>query len=174
MGNIDLLFETDIVKWIYTTLVALSGFTAACVVINKFANLIGKPIKWFNRNNKDHDLLIKTSEALNTLMEKEEEDVRQSIRHDEKIREDLRILSGTVNGIAANLEDMQRKNNETKVKELKNTLINYYNKYRVIGEWSKLEKDAFWSLFEDYEARGGDGFIHTIVEPVMRNLKEVD
>lgn len=61
-----------------------------------------------------------------------------------------------------------------RIKELKDTLINYYNKYRVVGEWSELEKEAFWELFEDYESRGGNGFIHSIVEPVMRELKVVD
>ena len=86
----------------------------------------------------------------------------------------LSTLTNTVNSIATNLEDMERKNNETKVKELKDTLINYYNKYRVVGEWSNLEKEAFWELFEDYESRGGNGFIHSIVEPVMRELKVVD
>lgn len=44
----------------------------------------------------------------------------------------------------------------------------------MVGEWSELEKEAFWELFEDYEARGGNGFIHSIVEPVMRELKVVD
>ena len=83
-------------------------------------------------------------------------------------------LTNTVNGVAKNLECMQRKENETKLKELKDSLIRYYNKYKNVGEWSKLEKDAFWDLFEDYEKRGGDGYIHSIVEPVMRELREID
>ena len=40
--------------------------------------------------------------------------------------------------------------------------------------YRKNEKEAFWELFEDYESRGGNGFIHSIVEPVMRELKVVD
>ena len=35
-------------------------------------------------------------------------------------------------------------------------------------------KEVFWDLFDDYEARGGDGFIHSKVEPVMRELKVID
>ena len=68
---------------------------------------------------------------------------------------------------------MQQKENKTKVKELRESLIRYYNKYKNIGEWSKLESGAFWDLFNDYEERGGDGYIHTIVEPVMRELREI-
>ena len=69
---------------------------------------------------------------------------------------------------------MQAKENETKRKELKGSLVTYYNKYKDIGEWSKIEKEAFWDLFDDYEKRGGDGYIHTIVEPSMRELREID
>ena len=49
---------------------------------------------------------------------------------------------------------MERKNNETKVKELKDTLINYYNKYRVVGEWSNLEKEAFWNCLKTTDPEG--------------------
>ena len=40
--------------------------------------------------------------------------------------------------------------------------------------YRKNEKEAFWELFEDYSARGGNSYIHSIVEPVMRELKVVD
>ena len=122
----------------------------------------------------DHALLVETVQDLKQLHEKHEEDTQQSIKHDKIIKEELSALTNTVNSIATNLEDMERKNNETKVKELKDTLINYYNKYRVVGEWSELEKEAFWELFEDYSARGGNSYIHSIVEPVMRELKVID
>ena len=79
-----------------------------------------------------------------------------------------------MNGIVVTLEEMQRKSNETELKRLKDSLVQYYNQYKTIGEWSKLEKDAFWDLFDDYESRGGDGYIHGIVEPVMRELKETN
>ena len=71
MGTIDLLFETDIIRWVYITLVVLSGLTAILVVIEKFFSFIGKPIKWFNRNSKDHELLLTTSKMLQELQEKQ-------------------------------------------------------------------------------------------------------
>ncbi len=90
------------------------------------------------------------------------------------LKTDISSLTDTVNGIAATLCDMQIKNNQTKIKEMKSSLIHYYNKYKDSGEWSKLEKDAFWDLFDDYEKRGGNGYIHSIVEPAMRELREID
>lgn len=139
-------------------------------LISKF----GIETKRTREKREEHDLLIKTAKNLVELQEKHNTDNEKCVRHDELIREDLKTLTNTVNDLAVKFEKMQKKNNETKVKELKDTLINYYNKYRVIGEWSKLEKDAFWEIFEDYEDRGGDGYMHSIVEPVMRELKEID
>lgn len=134
---------------------------------------LGIETKWARKKKKEHLLLVKTVQHLEELQKTHTEDVHQSIRHDEIIKNDLANLTETVNNIAKTLEYMQEKENETKLKELKGSLIRYYNRYKNSGGWTELEKDAFWDLFGDYEKRGGDGYIHTIVEPVMRELKEI-
>lgn len=174
MSAIEKLSTIDFLSWTITGFMILAVCIAIYEIVCKFFAILGKPIGAMKQRKADHELLVKTVEDLKELHNKHEEDTKQSIRHDELIRNDLVALTTTVNSIASNLDDMKKKNNETKVKELKDTLINYYNKYKVIGEWSKLEKDAFWELFEDYESRGGNGFIHSMVEPVMRELKEID
>lgn len=139
-----------------------------------FIEKLGLETKGMRKRKEEHNLLIQTSQGLIQLQEKHEESVRQSIRHDEMIKADISSLTDKINEIADTLSVMQKKDNETKLKELKGSLIRYYHKYKDIGEWSKLEKDAFWDLFDDYEKRGGDGYIHTIVEPAMRELRETD
>lgn len=168
------LFQLNIPYIIIGILVILSVAIALYEMIGKISKMIGKPVKWVREKEKDHELILQTSKGLEELQKQYEESVRQSIRHDEMIKNDLSTLTATVNNIADTLNKMQKKDNATKLKELKDSLIRYYNKYKNIGEWSKLEKDAFWDLFDDYEKRGGDGYIHSIVEPVMRELKEVD
>lgn len=178
MELIERITEINFANWIITAFLIISIIIAIFEIIKKVTEIvsevIGKPVKWVKSKNKDHQLLLETSQKLSDLKEKHEESVRQSIRHDEMIKNDLLSLTNTVNGIADTLSEMKAKENETKLKELKDSLIRYYNKYKNIGEWSKLEKDAFWDLFEDYENRGGDGYIHSIVEPVMRELREID
>ena len=39
--------------------------------------------------------------------------------------------------------------------------------------WSEMEKEAFDKLFHDYEELGGDGFMHSTVEPAMEALEVV-
>lgn len=166
--------KIDFASLFISVFIILVGIKAIVSLLEWIVSKLGIETKWMRKKREDHDLLVKTSKNLLELQETHEESVKQSIRHDELIKNDLISLTNTVNGIANTLSEMQKKDNETKIKELKDSLTRYYNKYKNIGEWSKLEKDAFWDLFEDYEERGGDGYMHTIVEPVMRELKEVD
>jgi len=174
MENIINLGEINIQEWFITGILILVGITSLYKIITEFSVIIKKPIGVMKQKQADHELTLQNSKAIQELAKKHEEDTKQSIRHDEIIRDDLKKLTDTVNGIVNTLEAMQQKENETKLKELKDSLITYYNKYKVIGEWSKLEKEAFWDLFDDYEKRGGDGYMHSIVEPVMREIREVD
>lgn len=150
------LFKLDIPSFVIGFFIILSSAVAMNDIIGRFSKIIGGPVKWVRKKESDHDLLIVTIDEMQT------------------IKEDLSALTEIVNNITSILNEMRAKENETKLKELKGSLVRYYNKYKNAGEWSKIEKDAFWDLFDDYEKRGGDGYIHTIVEPAMRELKEID
>ncbi|MCI8308094.1 MAG: hypothetical protein HFH14_08615 [Lachnospiraceae bacterium] len=149
MESITNLFNLDITYIIIGIFIIIYGLLSIIDVIGKFSVYIGKPVRWKQNIDADHKLLIETGRKLTCLTE-------------------------TVDKISNTLSEMERKNNETEIKKLKDSLIRYYNEYKNIGEWSELEKDAFWDLFDDYEKRGGDGYIHTIVEPIMRGLIEID
>ena len=64
MEPIQAFFGIDFIQFIFTTLIIMSGITSIVMVVAKFAEFIGKPIKWLNRNNKDHDLLIQTANSV--------------------------------------------------------------------------------------------------------------
>lgn len=171
------LIELTKIDFVYIICIVITILAAARKIIpvfEWFIKKLGLETKWMRNKKAEHNLLIETSKNLSSLQEKHDESVKQSIRHDELIKKDILNLTDMVNDIANTLSQMQEKENETKLKELKGSLIRYYNKFKNIGEWSKLEKDAFWDLFDDYEKRGGDGYMHSIVEPVMRELEEID
>ncbi len=174
MTEIINLTKIDFISLLISIFIILTGIKAMTSLIEWLTKKLGIETKWMRKNQLEHDLLLNTKHCLETLQEKHEESVKQSIRHDEMIKADIANLTDTVHEIVMTLHNMQQKDNETKLKELKDSLIRYYNKYKNIGSWSKLEKDAFWDLFNDYEIRGGNGYIHSIVEPVMRELKEID
>ena len=152
----------------------LLAFKFMWTLFDWFIKLLGLETRSMRLKREEHELLIATSKALNELKEKECEDTKQAIKHDQMIKNDLAKLSETVDNIAVTLNEMKEKDNITEVKKLKEKLVAYYNKYKNSEGWTKVEKDVFWDLFDDYEKRGGDGFIHSIVEPVMREMKEID
>jgi len=92
MDAIQNIFNQDIAALIVGIFIIMSGIIAMFNIIGKFSEIIGKPLKWVQRKNQDHELLIATSTKLNALQDKHEEDVRQSISHDKDIKEDLEIL----------------------------------------------------------------------------------
>ncbi len=174
MESIENLAQVDFYQVLIGVFAIITGILAILTIIEKFANKFGIELRWKRKQKEEHDLLITTVNALNELREKEVEDIKQSVRHDKMIKDDIANLSKTVNGIVVTLSDMQEKSNETEKKKLKDSLVRYYNKYKNSDGWTKLEKDAFWDLFDDYDSRGGNGYVHSIIEPVMREMKEID
>lgn len=85
-------------------------------------------------------------------------------------REDHELLMK----IARDLADMQRKIDHTEMAKLKNQILSYYKKYKDVGEWNKFESEVFWSLYDSYISHGGNSFVERDIEPVMRNLREID
>lgn len=150
--------------------VIMSAVISCYTVIGKFSEIIGKPVKWVKDKQKDHELLIKTSQNLYALQKKHNEDVKQSIRHDEMIKSDISSLTDTVNEIANTLIDMQKKIDHTEMAKLKDQILSYYKKYKDIGEWDEFESDVFWGLYDSYISHGGNSFVKQDIEPVMRDL----
>ena len=37
-----------------------------------------------------------------------------------------------------------------------------------------MDSEAFWELFREYEEAGGNGYMHTVVQPEMARLTIID
>lgn len=174
MTTIIELFKQDFSSIILGIFIVMSGFIAGIEIIGKFSKIIGKPVIWVKSKDSDHELLIKTVNDLKELHDRHEEDTKQSIRHDELIRKDLRKLTTTVDGIADKIEVMQSKIDATEMAKLKERILAYYRKYSSRGEWEQFEHDVFWGLYDSYISHGGNSFVKNDIEPVMRKLKIKD
>lgn len=181
MDAIKQLTELDYSTLIIGVAVVAGSFKIVCNFFSWFCNFFswfvshfGLETKKMRQKREDHELLIATAKNLELLQNKQNEDVRQSIVHDKRIKDDLKNVTDKVNEIAETLSKMQKADNVTEMKKLKEKLVAYYNKYKNSDGWTSMDKEVFWDLFEDYEKRGGDGFIHSKVEPVMCELKVID
>ena len=174
METIKQLTELDYKTFIIGISIVIGAFKIAYTSFSWIISKFGLETKKMRQKREDHELLIATAKNLELLQNKQNEDVRQSIVHDKRIKDDLKNVTDKVNEIAEILSKMQKADNVTEMKKLKEKLVVYYNKYKNSDGWDSMDKEVFWDLFDDYEARGGDGFIHSKVEPVMRELKVID
>jgi hypothetical protein len=134
-----------------------------CEFITWFISFFGIETKSMIKKKKECELLILTSKKLEALQNEQIEPIKNG----------LKDITEKVNEISDNLCEMKQANNITEMKKLKGKLVAYYNKFKDSEGWTEVDKEVFWDLFEDYESRGGNGYIHTIVEPVMREMKVV-
>ena len=93
MEQIEQFMSIDFSSFFILCFVFMSGVVGIFTLIGKFSEIIKRPVSWVRKKNEDHELLIKTAQSLNELRAKQEEDTKQSIRHDKMIKEDLEKLT---------------------------------------------------------------------------------
>lgn len=79
----------------------------------------------------------------------------------------------------ARLETMEETNKRRECNKLRDRLLQSYRYYTNINTnpsqaWSSMEAEAFWGLFRDYEEAGGNGYMHSVVQPAMAALRVHD
>lgn len=99
----------------------------------------------------------------------------QSIERQKEFSSEINDLRNTQKEIIQELKDIEERREKTKRNELRDRLLQSYRYYtskdkNPLLAWSVMESDAFWKMFGDYEEAGGDGDMHTTVQPAMRLL----
>lgn len=93
MNDITWLTQINYQQLFTDIFAALIGFLAMLSVLEKITEKTGLEFRWQRKNRDEHNLLADTVHSLSELKEKHEEDTRQSIRHDDMIRSDLKKLT---------------------------------------------------------------------------------
>ena len=73
------------------------------------------------------------------------------------------------------LEQIQSNSIKLERNKLRDRLLQSYRFYtnpqtNTTQSWSQMEAEAFWELFKEYEDRGGNGYVHSVVQPAMNEL----
>lgn len=93
MSNIEQLVNINYVSVILSIFVILFGLVAVFDVISKISVYVGKPVKWIRKNNEDHETILKVTETLEALKKQQDTDREQSIKHDQRIKDDIDKIS---------------------------------------------------------------------------------
>ena len=82
---------------------------------------------------------------------------------------------------AENTEKLLHFEQELKYRDknkIKSDLLGWFHYYTNRNKnpqqaWTEMEAEVFWSNFGDYEALGGNGFMHSDVQPAMNALEVI-
>lgn len=96
-----------------------------------------------------------------------------------KLQDAQKQLRETQEAVRVIVERMETESKEREKNKLQDKLLQYYKHYGDIKKnpaqcWTRMESQAFWALFKDYENVGGDGYMHTTVQPAMKLLNIVE
>ena len=122
----------------------------------------------------NHDKLQEKDETLEKII-----DCLEEVKQEQKeLKETVNELRGAQQEIAEKQDAFEEQHRNHSLNKLRDRLLGSYRYYtdpkkNPLQAWSEMEKEAFDKLFYDYEELGGDGFMHSTVEPAMAALEVV-
>lgn len=107
------------------------------------------------------------------------EELKVLIEKNLNIEKVLKDILETQKNIAKKQDVFEKETRTQTMNRLRDRLLQSYRYYtseekNPLKAWSEMEKEAFNSLFKDYENLGGNGYMHSSVEPAMAALEVIE
>ncbi len=104
---------------------------------------------------------------------------QQSVDAQRNLQGQIDELKATQKEVKDNIKELRDTIEKRERNKTRDRLLQSYRYYtdpekNPSQSWNTMESDAFWQLFKDYEDLGGDGYMHTVVQPAMNKLDVVD
>lgn len=104
---------------------------------------------------------------------------QQSVNIQKKLENDISALKDSQEKILQRLLLIEETNKRRERNKIRDTLLRSYRHYtnpqsNPSQTWTRMEADAFWELFKEYEEADGDGYMHTDVQPAMNLLTIIE
>lgn len=131
------------------------------------------------KHKKEEELKKQKLEEAWSATQKYPEYRRQSIQIQELLESEIQEIREGLQAMMKRFEEIENQNKKRECSKLRDMLLQNYRYYTSIQHnpsqsWTKMESDAFWELFREYEEAGGDGHMHTVVQPAMERLDIID
>lgn len=131
---------------------------------------------------KVHESEKKRDEQLHEALEavrKYPEYRRQSVQIQQKLESEIQALRKSQEENMERLVAMEELTKRRERNKLRDRLLQNYRFYtnpetNPNMSWTRMESEAFWELFRDYEDAGGNGYVHTEVLPAMERLTVIE
>ena len=107
------------------------------------------------------------------------DEVFNAVKKVSTMESDIRELREGQERQEKRLRKMEETADKRERSKLRDSLLQNYRYYTNKDRnpqlaWTRMESEAFWELFRDYEDAGGDGYIHSVVQPAMNALFVVE
>jgi len=117
-------------------------------------------------------------EAL-TAVRKYPEYRKQSIQIQHELEDENCAVRKDIQALTKRIEKMEEDTKRRERNKIRDRLLQNYRYYtntetNPTQSWSRMEADAFWELFKEYEENGGDGYMHSEVQPAMNKLTIIE
>ena len=104
---------------------------------------------------------------------------KQSMEIQQQLTKEMQDIRLALEDHTKRLEKMENDSKKRELNKLYDTLLQSYKYYtskekNPMQAWTRMEAKAFWDLFKDYEDMGGDGYMHTVVQPPMQLLTIIE
>ena len=104
---------------------------------------------------------------------------KQSLEIQKEINNEISTLKDSQKEIMQRLIAMEEQNKKRERNKLRDRLLQNYRFYtnkekNPSQTWTKMEAEAFWEMFKDYEEAGGNGYMRSTVMPEMERLIVVE
>ena len=120
------------------------------------------------------------SKQFQELLEGRIQEVRQqNIKMQNMLEAEMQELRVMIQDDKDRLTRMEEQEKRRECNKLRDMLLQNYRYYTNKDQnpsqtWTRMECEAFWELFRDYEELGGNGYMHTEVQPAMERLIVID
>lgn len=126
------------------------------------------------REAKDK-MISDTFEEVKKYQELRTGDRQQSLEIQKDLADSIALLKQSNEELQRHLKELSERTKKYELADTRDKLLQSYRYYTSAiknprGAWTELEKEAFFELFGSYEDSGGNGFIHTTVQPEMNKL----
>lgn len=131
--------------------------------------------------NKAEDDMHHKQEILDMIDAVKEltKDRTEMINNQKEMQTQLVQLCSAQQANAERLTQLETNINNRERNKLRDRILQSYRYYtssqhNPLQQWTKMEATAFWSLFDDYDAIGGNGYVHSVVQPAMQSLEVIE
>lgn len=144
------------------------------ITISKWFLIIGAAIFVLRQLKK----IMKILTDMYSSYQEREDELQEAIKSRESIQKELKRLAEVQVENTKKLLKIEAEIKNRDKNKIKSDLLAWFHYYSNQAKnpqqaWTEMEADVFWDAFSDYEDLGGNGFMHSEVQPAMNALEVV-